>query len=115
LVQAHLCAQLALVRAERRQVEDSENPWLDWLDWLDDDGACLATIERVVDRHPAHLIQRAMARKQASLRRLLSEGAWQLYLEIEELSNERTADLQLTLVRWAFREGMRCATGPREG
>jgi hypothetical protein len=46
---------------------------------------------------------------QDSLQGSLSTDDWALYLELESISNERSARLQEVLVRWAFDQGMRFA------
>ena len=47
-------------------------------------------------------------RAQRRLRRAVGERAWQVYLALEEIVNERMAREEDLLIRWAFREGRRC-------
>lgn len=41
------------------------------------------------------------------LRRIVNGDTWKLMLEVEARSNERWADLIVTVARWAFEQGQR--------
>jgi hypothetical protein len=50
---------------------------------------------------------RKIVRLQEQLRELVGEDAWQTYLALETAVNDRNADFDETLVRWAFAEGQK--------
>jgi len=50
---------------------------------------------------------RQIVRLQRRLRKLVGENAWQTYLALETAVNDRDADFDECLVRWAFMAGQK--------
>jgi hypothetical protein len=51
--------------------------------------------------------RKAVLKIQRRLHRLVSHGAWMVFLRLDGVMNERTSFEQDVLVRWAFRQGRR--------
>ncbi len=99
-------------RARKGQAE-SPNPTLD-PDIVDDDERLGAVLGDVAEADADYRrTSRRIVRLQGQLRELLGEGGWAVYLKLEVAVNDRNADLNETLVRWAFAEGRKHPSGQR--
>lgn len=80
---------------------------------IEDDQELAEVIDRVILLDPAaRMRQEHVVLHQDALREAAPE-TWPLSSRVEELTSERSSELSLVLVRWAFSEGVRCGRGQR--
>ena len=80
---------------------------------IEDDHELAEVIDRVILLDPAARVrQEHLLLHQDALREAAPES-WPLFARVEELTSERSSELSLVLVRWAFNEGVRCGRGQR--
>ena len=75
---------------------------------IEDDDALWALLDLVIIKLPGYVtLRRKIVRRQERLRALASDDAWDAYLRVEALTNERNQEVITALVRWAFGQGRR--------
>jgi len=80
---------------------------------IEDDQELAEVIDQVILLDAAARVrQEHVALHQNALREAAPES-WPLFARVEELTSERSSELSLILVRWAFKEGVRCGRGQR--
>lgn len=80
-----------------------------------DDDALWEVLNAVVLATPGYpRRRRQVIRQQERLKDVVSEEAWNVFIKIEQLINERNEDVLMNVVRWAFEEGRPCG-GQHQG
>lgn len=82
---------------------------------IDDNSLLGRAIEGLVTGSSANRIHQDLIRTlHEKLEAVTSPEAWTAFLEVEQATNDRAADLQDELVRWAFRQGHRVGRQRRQ-
>ena len=75
---------------------------------ISDDSLLGSAIESLVAGSTANRVHQDLIRSlHGKLEAVATIEAWKAFLEVEQATNDRSADLQDELVRWAFCEGHR--------
>jgi len=88
-------------------------PRLDYRD-IEDDERLDGKIDEVLDADDSQRLRRErILVRQAVWKRRVSEDAWRTFLKLEEATTARWSDALVTILRWAFIEGVEAAKGCR--
>lgn len=84
---------------------------------LANDEQLLDAIEELLTDDAAYkAFRKRVLKRQQNLKKLSTDDGWRAYLRIEEVVNARAEHVVLTVVRWAFEQGLKaCASRRPEG